>query len=350
VRHVPASFAIDVGPLGVGPTPLAILVTVLVVGLVLVAVLVVGSQVAGPLVDKRWPANEPLTPSEVLWAETGSHVSKSFPGLDPVLARDLTQYIHSRKVGPGTVVVEAGDLPTEFVLLKSGSAEVQEAGGTRQVKAGASFGSDNILRRLPHQATVRTTSPAELVTLDAQDYLAAVALGMSDDDDDYVVHALAGVLGGTDTGVAPAPTQVSAPVAAPPPSSAAPPAPAPPVVAQPPAPPAPPTPAPPTSAPPTAAAPSTPAPPSPAPPTAAPPTAAPPTSPAPPAAPRWPAATHVVVVAELAGYVLPAGDTPTRVLPAGTAVAAIEDLPGWVHVRTVDGWQGWVSSSGLGRG
>lgn len=272
--------ALDLGPLGLGPTPLAILVTVLVVGVVMLAVLVLGSQAGGSLVDRRWPANEPLTPSEVLWAETGSHVAKTFPGLDPVLARDLTQYVHSRKVGPGTVVVEAGDLPTEFVVLKSGSAEVLEPGGARAVKAGASFGSDNILRRLPHQATVRTTSPAELVTLDAQDYLAAVALGMSDDDDDYVVHALAGVLGGDSAGGGGGRA---------------------------------------------GAAPGF----------------------APPAPARWPEATHTVVATDLPGYLLPAGDAPTRLLTAGTDVAFIEDLPGWAHVRTPDGWVGWVESSGL---
>jgi hypothetical protein len=292
----------DLGPISLGPTPLALLISVVAVGLVLLLVLVLASQAGAKLVDKRWPANQPLTPSEVLWGESGGHVKKTFPGLDPVIARDLTQYISTRKVPAGTALVEAGDLPTQFMLLKSGAAEVD---GGAALKAGDSIGGDNIISRTPHQAAVRATAASEVVSLEAEDYLAALALGMSDDDDDYVVNVLgsyfeaepraAAASGGTATAVAAPPRPVGAMPPPVPTSVAAPPAPA-----------------------------------------------------GPPPAP-WPAATHRVAAAELPGYALPAGDQPTRILAAGTQVQQFESLPGWLHVRTADGWQGWVSEHGVSR-
>ena len=287
--------AIGLGPVSVGPTPLAILITCLLVAVVLLAVLVLGSQVGGALVDRRWPANQPLTPSEVLWGESGAHVRKTFPGLDPTIARDLTQYVSTRKVPAGTTLVEAGDLPTTFMLLKSGAAQVGGAGGGKVLKPGDSVGGENIISRTPHTATVTTTAPSEVVSLGAEDYLAAMALGMSDDDDDYVVNVLGAYFDDD--------RQASVAVAGTPPAAPAAPAPAPPapqrVVAPPP--------------------------------------------------PPWPAATHRVGAPELPGYVLPAGDRPTRTLVAGEQVEQLESLPGWVHVRTADGWQGWVAEQGLVR-
>ena len=292
--------ALDLGPIGLGPTPLAILIVGLVVGAVLLLLLVAGSQVGGAWVDKRWPANEPLTPSEVLWAESGSHVAKTFPGLDPSIARDLTQYISTKKVVPGAAIVEAGELATHFVLLKSGTAQASGPSGSVAVKAGASFGADNILRRTPYVVNVVATSPCEVVSLGAEDYLAAVALGMHRDDERYVLDTLHGYLeAGHDTepaAAAPhAPAQPAAPAAV---ATMTPPAPA---------------------------------------------AATPP----PPPRPRWAEATHEVVVPELPGYVLPAGDVPTRTLHQGDMVARVEALPGWYHVRTQDGWRGWVIESGL---
>jgi hypothetical protein len=274
---------VDVGSLGLGPTPVAMLIVGLVVALVGLVVFGLFSLAGRSLVDKRWPANEPLTPSEVLWGESGGHVSKTFPGLDPVMARDLTQYMRTKKVAPGEPVVEAGDLATAFVMLKSGSAEQVDASGATQVlKPGATIGADDIIRRNPYTVTVRATAPTEVMLLDAEDYLAGVALGMSDDDDDYVVHVLGQYL---ESGPA--------------------------------------------------------APPSP------PPMYAPPTPT--PSGPRkaWAAATHAVRTPTSA-FLLPAGDTATRQLAAGTEVQMFETLPGWAHVRTEDGWVGWVADADLG--
>ena len=289
--------AFDVGPISLGPTPVALLISVVAVGLVLLVIIVLFSQVGGALVDKRWPANQPLTPSELLWGESGGYVKKTFPGLDPIIARDLTQYISTKKVPAGAALVEAGDLPTQFMLLKSGAAE---ADGGIKLKAGDSLGGDNIISRTPHEATVRTTAPTEVVSLDAEDYLAAMALGMSDDDDDYVVNVLGAYFVADESAAAAgAPSSSPGGVA-------------------------------------TAAAPTAPA---------APPVAAPPP---PPPAP-WAAATHRVTAPQLEAFGLPAGDRVTRLLVAGTPVQQVESLPGWVHVRTADGWQGWVAEHGLVR-
>lgn len=299
----------DLGPVSLGPTPIAMLISVLLVGIVLLVVLLIASQAGGKLVDKRWPANEPLTPSEVLWGESGGYVKKTFPGLDPVIGRDLTQYITTKKVPAGTALVEAGDLPTQFIMLKSGAAAVD---GGATLKPGDSIGGDNIITRTPHQAAVRTTAASEIASLEAEDYLAAMALGMSDDDDDYVVHVLGGYFEEPTAAPATAAAATTTMVADPPRVAPAPPAPA-------------------TMAPPT--------------PTAAPPPAPAPAPMAPPAAPGW--GTHRVNVAELPAYSLPAGAQVTRTLAGGTAVEQLEALPGWAHVRTADGWQGWVPDHGL---
>ena len=281
--------AFDLGPISVGPTPLAILISVVLVAVVLLLVFLVVSQVGGKLVDKRWPANQPLTPSEVLWGESGGYVKKTFPGLDPVIARDLTQYISTKKVPAGATLVEAGDLPTQFMLLKSGAAQ---ADGGPAFKAGDSIGGDNIISRTPHQATVRTTAASEVVSVGAEDYLAALALGMSDDDDDYVVNVLGSYFDADAAPPAPPPRGGMATATMAPPA---------PVASMP-----------------------------------------------PPTAPPWPAATHRVAT-DLPAFGLPAGTEVTRTLPAGTMVQQVESLPGWVHVRAADGWQGWVADNGLVR-
>ncbi len=267
-----------IGDIGIGPTPVAILVVVLLLALLTAVVLVGLSQAGGRLVDKRWPADEPLTPSEVLWGETGNYVAKNFPGLDPVIARDLTQYLVTRKAGPGESIVEPGDLPTHYVVVKSGELVVTDPAKPEPVtlKAGSSFGGEAILRRQPSTVAVRTKGPAELLVLSAEDYLAGVALGVQEEDDNYILNTLADYFHDE---TAPAP-----------PSGAVP----------------------------------------------------------PPPPPRWAAATHRVGAGDgLAGYVLPEGTDVLRTLPAGTLVQRFEGLPGWAHVRTEDGWEGWVREGGL---
>ena len=289
-----SALAFDLGFLSFGPTPLAMLIAVVFVSLVGVLVVVGTSQLTGALIDRRWPADQPLTPSEVLWGEASGYVGKHFPGLDPSIARDLALYITTTKAPAGEVLIERGDLPSHFLLLKSGSAEITSAAGTTVLKAGGAMGADNILRRQPFDVVVTTTAPSEVVRLPAEDYLAAVAMGMAADDDDYVLHALGGYF--AEPIATPAPPASTAPIA----QGAAPVAPA-------------------------------------------------PAWSAPAWQPQWQFATHRIVADGTNGYVLPAGDVPTRVLGLGDEVAFIEGLPGWAHVRSADGWQGWIVESAIGR-
>jgi hypothetical protein len=278
-------WALDVGRLGFGPTPLAMLSAIIILSVFVIALVAFSSLFTGAVIDKRWPADQPLTPSEVLWGESGGHVKKTFPGLDPTIARDLTQYIKTTKVGAGEQIVERGDLATHFILLKSGSVESIDANGTTVIKAGQSIGSDDILRRQPYSATVRTTAPTEIVKLAAEDYLAALALGMSDAEDDDVVAVLGSYFAEPPkasrgkTGLAPEPAPVIEEAVG--------------------------------------------------------------------WRPTWTSATHRVINQPLPGYVLPDGDAPTRTLSIDAEVEQFEDLMGWAHVRTNDGWQGWVNQNGL---
>ena len=303
---------------GVGRTPVAILLVVLV--LTAIAVVFFGglSQVGAKLVDRRWPADEPLTPAELLWGETGSYVGKTFPGLDPIIAHDLSQYITSKKVKPGEVIIEAGDLPTEFVLVKSGDVEVLDPRQPAPVaaKAGASFGSEAILRRQPHAFTVKAKNPVEVLTLSAEDYLAGLALGAQRGEDRFVLDQLSTYLAEPGLGMQGPPRAKPADVT--------------------------PTPMP-TSQP----QPASPQQASPEQGVAQPHQSQPAPQLAASVLQQWPAATHQVAVANTPGFPQAAGRVPSRMLPAGLPIAAYEQLPGWLHVRSIDGWDGWVAETNL---
>ncbi len=294
---------------GVGRTPVAILIVVLV--LTAIAVVFFGglSQVGAKLVDRRWPADEPLTPAELLWGETGSYVGKTFPGLDPIIAHDLSQYITSKKVKPGEVIIEAGDLPTEFVLVKSGDVEVLDPRQPAPVaaKAGASFGSEAILRRQPHAFTVKAKNPVEVLTLSAEDYLAGLALGAQRGEDRFVLDQLSTYLAEPGLGMQGPPRAKPAEPTPMPTSQQV--APQQGVTQQQPSQPAP--------------------------------------QPAASVLQQWPAATHQIAAPNTPGFPEAAGRVPSRMLPAGLPIAAYEQLPGWLHVRSIDGWDGWVAEANL---
>ena len=62
---------------------------------------------------------------------------------------------------------------------------------------------------------------------------------------------------------------------------------------------------------------------------------------------QWPAATHQIAAPNTPGFPEAAGRVPSRMLPAGLPIAAYEQLPGWLHVRSIDGWDGWVAEANL---
>src|ERR1043166_9039657 len=106
--------------LGLGPTPTALLAAVLLLALMGAAV-VIGVGLAFPrLVDKRWPADEPLNPTERIWAEMREFVERTFAGLDLELARDLAGQMEEVRVAAGTTIFSQGDPATHFYVIRSG--------------------------------------------------------------------------------------------------------------------------------------------------------------------------------------------------------------------------------------
>lgn len=168
-------------------TPLEMLVVTLVLSLVGVFVISATAQVLSPMVDKRWPATEPLDPTELLWAEMGNYVQSHFKGLDLDLARDIAAEMTPVKVPAGSAIVEQGEPAAYFYVLKEGQAEVvQQVGGAEQkirsYGEGDSFGEVAILRRSARTATVRAVTDCTVLTLPAADFLAATALSAAEDN------------------------------------------------------------------------------------------------------------------------------------------------------------------------
>ena len=77
-----ALFALDVHLVEIPSTPLQLLVSLLLLTVIASAVILLVTQVGTRWVDKRWPATEPLDPTEMLWGESGGYIRRHFPGLD----------------------------------------------------------------------------------------------------------------------------------------------------------------------------------------------------------------------------------------------------------------------------
>jgi hypothetical protein len=97
---MPGVLALDVDVLDVPTSALQILVTVLVLAVVAGAGLVLLTTLATPLVDRRWPADEPLNPTEMLWGESGGYIRRHFPGLDVEIGKDIKIQFTEVKVPP----------------------------------------------------------------------------------------------------------------------------------------------------------------------------------------------------------------------------------------------------------
>jgi hypothetical protein len=179
-------FGLDVDVLDVPTTPLQLLVTVLLVSLVAGVGLVLLTTLGTPIVDRRWPADEPLDPTEMLWGESGGYIKRHFPGLDVDLGKDINSQFTEVKVPDGEAIVEQGDPATHFYVLKSGEVEVSQrlADGTdrsiRTHTAGDTFGEVGILRRTPRTATIRAKGDAVVLQLPAEEFVAGVAFSAAE--------------------------------------------------------------------------------------------------------------------------------------------------------------------------
>ena len=393
LRVMNGVLAIDVDFVRLPTTPLEILVTTLVISLVVALAIMLVTLVLSSLVDKRWPATQPLNPTELLWAETGGYVQSHFRGLDFDIARDVAGQMSEKKVKAGEFVFEQGDPAAAFFVVKDGEVQVlQRVGASDQVirtyGPGDSFGEVAILRRSARTAGVRATKDTTLLELPADEFVAATALSAAEENplltavDRYLAEdrarlSTASVATGVDR--AASSPRATEPVARVEPSEAPP--------ASPPAEEPPPRrprrsallDAPPPAEPPAAGEPSpseadqdapaprrrrfladdtpTTAPPVPAPqpevqaPPAAPAPTPPAQQPAPQPAPVQPAPfapTHRAPGDGALAWDHPdASRQPVAQLPAGEYVQVIGRHGDWVQVRLATGWQGWVDGRRL---
>ncbi|MCB1013858.1 MAG: cyclic nucleotide-binding domain-containing protein [Acidimicrobiales bacterium] len=183
---------VDLPLLGVGPTPLRMLLTLVVLTALVLLVLWLLTLVAGRPIDKKWPPDEPLDPTEMLWGEVGGFVQKSFAGLDLNLAQDLASYMEEQKVSADTWIVQYGDPASHYYVLKKGEAEL--FGGTggptgplatatgRRLAEGEGFGDHAITHRLLSDIGVRAVTDCVILKLPAQDYIAALTVSAASGD------------------------------------------------------------------------------------------------------------------------------------------------------------------------
>jgi hypothetical protein len=177
---------IDVDFVGLPTTTLQVLVVIVGLSVVAGLGLVVLTTLGTPLVDKRWPADEPLNPTEMLWGESGGYIKRHFPGLDVQIGKDINSQFTEVKVPAGEAVVEQGDPATHFYVLKDGEVEVSQElpdGGVRPIRRhgpGDTFGEVGILRRTPRTATIRATVDSTVMQLPAEEFVAGVAFSAAE--------------------------------------------------------------------------------------------------------------------------------------------------------------------------
>lgn len=279
---------VDVGFFEVPTTTLQILLVVLALTVLAGFGLLVVGTVLTPLIDRRWPADEPLNPTEMLWGESGGYIRRHFPGLDVEIGKDINTQFSELKVPAGSPVFEQGD-PAEYVyVLRSGEVEVsQELPGRgvqpirRYSAEGDVFGEIAVLRRTARTATVRAVTDSVVLQLPGEDFIAGVAFSASEGND---LLANVNKRMADDALRAQAAATPVEPVAA--------------------------------------------------------------VAPAP--APAGFAATHAVPAGGTRAWLEPDGSQPpTRTLGGGERVVRREERGDWARVETADGWVGWVDGRTL---
>ncbi len=87
----------------------------------------------------------------------------------------LARGAHRVEVGPDTDVVAQGDPGDLYYVIENGTADVVADGRTvRHLSPGDGFGEIALLREIPRTATIRTTSPCTLVSLERDPFISAV--------------------------------------------------------------------------------------------------------------------------------------------------------------------------------
>jgi CRP-like cAMP-binding protein len=271
-------------------TPLQLLVVLLVLAAIAAFGFFLFTIVGAPFVDKRWPADEPLNPIEMLWGESGGYIQRTFRGLDLGTSKDLASQFIEKKYKAGDPIIEQGDPATHFYVVKDGNVEVSQKVDTgtavredviNQFGPGQSFGETAILRRSTRTASVRAITDCVVLELSAEDFVAGAALSAAEDNDllgrvdQYMqADAVRASSAKTTTGIGFLTREEA------------------------------------------------------------------------PAATGW-RATHRVP-SELSAWAEPdPSASPIAQLPAGLDVAVVEERGSWAHVTAENGWEGWVDGRGL---
>ena len=183
-------FNVDV--VKVASTPLQVLVVVLVLAVIAAFGFFLFTIVGAPFVDKRWPADEPLNPIEMLWGESGGYIQRTFRGLDLGVSKDLASQFVEVKYKAGDPIIEQGEPATHFYVVKDGNVEVSQTVDTgtarredviNQFGPGQSFGETAILRRTARTASVRALTDCTVLELSAEDFVAGAALSAAEDNE-----------------------------------------------------------------------------------------------------------------------------------------------------------------------
>ncbi len=76
---------------------------------------------------------------------------------------------------PGDVLMRTGDPGDRFIIIDTGTVEVEQAGATlRTIGAGGHVGEIALLRRIPRTATVRAVTDISAFGLDSPSFISAV--------------------------------------------------------------------------------------------------------------------------------------------------------------------------------
>jgi len=119
--------------------------------------------------------------TQILRATAALHRSALFGALSPERLSALALKLSRRSAEQGQVLVREGESGHEFFLVSSGALEVVDAHGTpvSQLGPGDHFGEIALLRDVPRTATVRATEPAELLVLEKDAFIGAMATDLS---------------------------------------------------------------------------------------------------------------------------------------------------------------------------
>jgi len=99
-----------------------------------------------------------------------------FAPLSVSTVEQLADSLTALHFAPGEVLIRAGDPGDRFIVIDTGSVEVEQAGATlRTIGAGGHVGEVALLRGIPRTATVRAVTETSAFGLDSPSFIAAVS-------------------------------------------------------------------------------------------------------------------------------------------------------------------------------